>query len=452
MSNPPFFSFLPLDARSAALRALKLSDDGLLAQHALNLALSSAQPGLSPRDRRLASELFYGVLRTEIRIDFLLGRVLHNSQKLPQILRSILRLGVYGLLFQDKVPQYAAVFAAVEQARRLFPSSLARLTNAVLRGIQRMGEAVFLPQFYVADETSADDAQWRGLCLYYSLPHAVADIWEKSYGRSTAIALLQRSFARPWTGLRLNATHFSVGVLRAALLAAGASAVAQNAFAFAPGTLPLSLLGKPLSHWHTNGAISFQSAGSQAVLEALGLAERNSCAWWDACAGQGGKALALLERGVEVVLCSDISLNRLSRISGQCRILGLRKPHIVQANAVAPPLARWGGHILLDVPCSGLGVLARRPDLRRRGNVGHLDRYVALQSRILRRTAGCLLPGRCLAYITCTLNPAENQGQIARFLAEHADFSLSVEWQTTPEHPWMEGMYGALLARGREKA
>jgi 16S rRNA (cytosine967-C5)-methyltransferase len=73
---------------------------------------------------------------------------------------------------------------------------------------------------------------------------------------------------------------------------------------------------------------------------------------------------------------------------------------------------------------------------------------VALQARILRRAAAGLLPGRCLAYITCTLNPAENQDQVARFLAAHADFSLVAEWQTPPEHPWMEGMFGALLARG----
>jgi 16S rRNA (cytosine967-C5)-methyltransferase len=449
MRDPSFFPSLPWNARNAALRALKLSDEGLLAQHALDVVLTSAEPELPVRDRRLAAELFYGVLRTEIRIDFLLGRVLHKSRKLPQILRSILRLGVYGLLFQDRIPQYAAVFAAVEQARRLFSPSLARLTNALLRSVQRMGEAVFLPQFYVADEPSADGAQWRGLCLYYSLPRAIADIWENSYGRSTAIALLQRSFARPWAGLRLNATHFSAGALRAALLAAGANAVASNGFAFAPGGLPLNLLGKPLSRWHGEGAISFQSAGSQAVLEALGLVERNSYVWWDACAGQGGKAFALLERGVAVVLCSDVSLNRLSRIPVRCRSLGLPPPHIVRANAAEPPLARWEGHILLDVPCSGLGVLARRPDLRRRISVGHFYRCATLQSRILRRAAGCLLPGRCLAYITCTLNPAENQGQIARFLAEHADFSLAAEWQTPPEHPWMEGMYGALLARGR---
>jgi 16S rRNA (cytosine967-C5)-methyltransferase len=186
------------------------------------------------------------------------------------------------------------------------------------------------------------------------------------------------------------------------------------------------------------------------VLGALGLAEQKSHAWWDACAGQGGKALALLERGVQVALCSDTSRGRLSRISPQCSVLALPRPHIVQANAMAPPLARWNGHILLDVPCSGLGVLSSRPDLRRRISAGHLDGCAALQACILRQAAGCLLPGRRLAYITCTLNPAENQRQVACFLAEHADFSLAVEWQTPLEHPWMEGMYGALLARERK--
>ncbi|MDR2056046.1 MAG: antitermination protein NusB [Desulfovibrio sp.] len=452
MRENVFFASLPPDARSTALRALLLTEQGMLAQHALDLALTSARPELSARDGRLATELFYGVLRTEIRIDFLLGRALRKPQNLPQALRSVLRLGVYSLLFQDRVPQYAAVSAAVEQAHRLFPASLARLVNAALRGVQRMGEAVFQPQFYVVDKAPSDDARWRGLCLYYSLPRVIADIWEKAYGRSAAITLLQRSFARPWAGLRLNVAHPSADVLRPALLAADASAVAPNGFAFAPGSLPPGLLGKPLSHWQAVGAVSFQSAGSQTVLEALGLAGLGSRAWWDACAGRGGKTCALLERGVEVALCSDVSPGRLSHISGQCRILGLPQPHIVLASAAEPPLARWDGHILLDAPCSGLGVLARRPDLRRRVNLGHLDRCATLQSRLLRRGAGCLLPGRCLAYVTCTLNPAENQEQIARFLAKHADFSLAAEWQTPSGHPWMEGMYGALLARGRGRS
>jgi 16S rRNA (cytosine967-C5)-methyltransferase len=247
-------------------------------------------------------------------------------------------------------------------------------------------------------------------------------------------------------------THASADVLRTALTEAGASAVASNGFAFAPGALPSFLLGMPLSNWQAAGAVSFQSAGSLAALEALGLAERKSFAWWDACSGQGGKAFALLERGVEVVLCSDTSLNRLSRISAQCIALGLRKPRIVQADAASPPLAGWDGHILLDVPCSGLGVLARRPDLRRRITAGHFERCAALQARILRRTAGYLLPGRCLAYITCTLNPEENQSQISRFLAEHDGFTLVAEWQTPLEHPWLEGMYGALLERVNETA
>ncbi|MDR2745415.1 MAG: antitermination protein NusB [Desulfovibrio sp.] len=447
MRRNTFFALRLTDARGAALHALSLVDKGLLAQHALEVASSSAHCELSVRDRRLASDLFYGVLRAELRIDVLLERFFDKPENLASTLRSVLRLGVYGLLFQDRVPQYAAVSAAVEQARRLFSPSLSRLTNAVLRGVQRMGEAVFQPQFYVVDKTPSDAARWHGLCRYFSLPSVIADIWDKSYSRPMATVLLQKSFARPWTGLRLNAAHCSADVLRAALLAAGASAVASNGFAFAPGRLPSSLLGKPLSHWHGGGAISFQSAGSQAVLEALGLAGRNSRAWWDACAGQGGKTFALLERGVAVDLCSDTSRSRLSRISGQCRVLGLAQPHIVQASAVAPPLTRWDGHILLDVPCSGLGVLARRPELRRRVTVEHLDRCAALQASILRQTASCLLPERCLAYITCTLNPAENQEQIVRFLAGHAKFSLAAEWQTPLEHPWLEGMYGALLVR-----
>jgi 16S rRNA (cytosine967-C5)-methyltransferase len=439
---------MPPNARNAALQALTLlTDSGLFAQQALDSALLCSQNELSVEDKNLAAELFYGVLRTEIRLDFLLGKILAKPQKLPRILRSILHLGIYGLLFQDRVPRYAAVYAAVEQARLFFSMPLVRLSNAALRAVQRLGEGVFEQQFYVEDETLSQEAQWRSFCIYYAIPRLIADLWDKAYGRRTAIALMRRSFERPWRALRVNVKHASASSLLLFLAESGGCQIAQSGFAFAAGTFPQNLLDKSVAYWQNEGAISFQAAGSQIVLEKLGLIDQEMHQWWDACAGQGGKTLALLECGVPVSLCSDISPFRLARIPEQCSTLALPQPHVVLANASLPPLACWEGHILLDVPCSGLGVLARRPDLRRRAGVKRFSFFPVLQSRILRQVARFILPGRCVAYVTCTLNPAENQEQIACILKERKDFSLVREWQTPHEHPWMEGMYGALLKR-----
>jgi 16S rRNA (cytosine967-C5)-methyltransferase len=431
-----------------ALRALLLCDDGLLAQAALDKAVASAS-NPDGRDRRLAAEIFYGVLRAEIRIDFLLSRVLRKPFALPSAVRHILRIAVYAMLFQDRVPHYAAISAAVAQTGYLFPKSLSRLVNAALRSVQRMGDDVREPQFYVEDKDCPNKARWWALARYHSIPRHIADMWENAYGRDNAIALLRRSSARPWTGLRLNSRHPFAERLRQALLALGAANPGENAFAFAPGSLPPLVLNRPLADWAAGGVLSFQSCGSQLALLGLGLGGFGSAPWWDACAGQGGKTCFLLERGAGVALCSDTSLPRLGRLGCECRRLMLPVPPLVQADAACAPLSSWSGHILLDVPCSGLGVLARRPEIRRRLSPERIGQHVALQSRILDQTAHLLGNGCCLVYVTCTLNPEENERRVAALLAEHPQFRLVRQWITPFDHPWLEGMYAALLTKGR---
>lgn len=454
-----FLKKLPRNGRTAALHALLLTDADLSAQEALAAALADAQSGLpgrndalSSQERHLCAELVYGCLRSEIRIAYLLRRVLPRPERLPLPLSHILELAVYALLFQERVPDHAAVYGAVEQAEHLFGRSLARVANGALRSIQRFGAAVNTPEFYTEDTGRGTFGAWDGLCRYYSLPRWFADLWLAAYGEENALSLMRRSFARPWTGLRINARHALAPDLRAALLALAENcrgqAVGFWGMAFAPGALPAEVLGNSLEHWRRGGALSFQSAGSQLVVEELGL----TC-WrgkvWDACAGFGGKSAALLERGVDVALSTDRAWSRLRHLPGLCRDLRLPAPAVCLADATAPSLSRWDGHILLDAPCSGLGVLARRPDIRKasRRSPADLEQLADLQSRLLDRLGGLLQPGRELAYITCTLNPAENEQAVARLLRARPELALLRQWQTPHAHPWLEGMYGAVLRR-----
>lgn len=213
--------------------------------------------------------------------------------------------------------------------------------------------------------------------------------------------------------------------------------------AFAPGQMPRAVLGHELRHWQALGALSWQSAGSQTALLELGLDKWREPVW-DACAGHGGKSMALMEWGVPVGLCTDRSAQRLRGLSGQCAALNLPCPVCCLADAARPPVRVWQGHILVDAPCSGLGVLARRPDIRRR-EPQHLAELEGLQRAILGTLADYLQPGRELAYITCTLNPAENEQAVACVLKSHNNFRLVRQWQTSHEHGWLEGMYGAVL-------
>lgn len=456
---------LPCNARTLALQALLRVDAGQSAQQALAEALDQraffadcSQAAHSPapagatrpltqhqsadlpsQERHLCSELVYGCLRAEIRIACVLGKVLPRPQALPRPMLHILALAVYALLFQVRVPAHAAVHTAVEQVRTLFGSALARVANAALRSVQRLGESPLHPAFYGKEH-------WAARACYYSVPLWLAKLWRVAYGEDAALALMQRSFERPWTALRINALHAAADDLRTALLALpGACAAGSWGVAFMPGALPEWLLERNLSHWQNEGALSSQSAGSQIILEALGLTGWREPVW-DACAGYGGKSAALMERGVPVAFCTDRAFSRLRFLPQLCRRLRLPVPATVLADGTRPPLTRWPGHILVDAPCSGLGVLARRPDIRRRGQE-HLAQLEALQAHLLFRLADLLDSGRELAYITCTLNPAENEKVVERLLRERADLRLLRQWQTSHAHPWLEGMYGAVLLR-----
>ena len=438
-------------ARHCALWALLLADTGMTAQQALAAALSSASTtasssetsGLAPVERNLCSELVYGYLRTELRIAFILSRVLPRPQSLPRPLLHVLGLAVYGLLFQNKVPDHAAVFSAVETAQALYGQGLARVANGALRSVQRLADAPMHEDFYLPKGAETGCAEHMG--LFYSLPLWIMGHWYKHYGRDAALQLARRSFARPWSAVRVNAQHSSSVVLREALLASGGVAVGQWGVAFAPGAQPSAVCGQSLHDLQREGALSYQSAGSQLVLEELGLYGWDKPVW-DVCAGFGGKTVALLERGIAVPFATDRSMQRLSALPGQCERLVLSCPSVALADAVKPPLKRWDGHLLVDAPCSGLGVLARRPDIRRRAPHEATD-HEGLQQSILASLASVMRSGCQMAYITCTLRPNENEKQIERLVRESDGLQVLRQWQTPHDHPWLEGMYGTLLCK-----
>jgi len=442
---------LPFTARNVALSALLSVDAGQSAQQALSLAFGQSfaegadksAASLPTVERNLCSELVYGYLRSEIRIAFVLAQVLPRPQSLPRPLLHVLGLAVYSLMFQDRIPDHAAVFSAVETTRALYGSALAKVANGALRSLQRLADAPLQPDFYLPGGVAVGSVEH--LALFYSLPLWIVGHWCKRYGPQAAEQLAQRSFARPWSALRVNACHVLGHDLLSDLLAQGGTPVGQWGAAFAPGNLPAQACGKALTDLLACGAVSFQSAGSQLVLEKLGLYDWKRPVW-DVCAGFGGKTVALLEREVAVAFSTDRNLQRLTGLPGQCARLLLPCPGTALIDAVAPPCSAWAGHMLIDVPCSGLGVLARRPDIRRRPQQQALE-HEQLQGRMLERLVAMLQPGCELAYITCTLRMQENEKQIQKVMRNAPGLQLVRQWQTPHEHPWLEGMFGAVLRK-----
>lgn len=438
------------DGRELAVRALELMDEGMPVQAAVDAVLAGSDP--PARERRLCSELVYGCARERIRCDVILGRLLRRPGALPRSMRHCLAIAVHSLLFQDRIPPHAAISTAVRQVERRYGARLAGVANGALRSLQRLGQAPLEAAWYEEARDAPGQRTWRAACRFWSMPPVIAELWRAAYGEETALALMRRSFRRPWTGVRINAAHPRAEAVRRALEAAAPEAARAAAgawgLAFAPGALPEEVLGMSLTELRAVGALEFQSAGSQAVLQELGLLDWDAPVW-DACAGVGGKSRALLEAGVPVRLATDLSRGRLARVRTGPSPGSRRAPLPVIADAAQPPVRAWNGHILVDAPCSGLGVLGRRPDIRFPGrrSVAVLREYPKTQGRILAALAARLQPGRELAYLTCTLNPSENEAAVASLMEADTGLALVRSWSTPMTHPWLEGMYGAVVRR-----
>lgn len=429
------------DARSLAINALNICQKGMSAQEALDLTL--AKPGVQDREKALCTELFYGSLRADLRIEYILSVFLKNPGKLPPSMISILKLALYSLLFLTRQPEYAPVSWAVETVGKVFGKPLAGLANAVLRNFLRTGEAPRRLDFY---KKPSDIDELAAQARFYSLPFWLAAFWRESYP-GHYLNLMQRSFQRPPPAFRLNRQKAEAALLAADATRAGLEHVLPWAFSSANCPLPYPFNAKGIQELHRQGLLSWQAAGSQMVMSEL-FTEISGAPIWDACAGVGGKSLWLLENGFDCSLASDISEKRLSMISSECMRLDLNRPTLFVGSPEA--IFAWEGHILIDAPCSGLGVLARRPDIlmhATKEGSGILKKHLAQQRHLLDRSAKIISPGFNIIYITCTLNHFENEDQVQSFLARHPDFSLLKVWQSSTGHPWIEGMFGAVLQK-----
>ncbi len=423
------------DPRRLALSVYEDIMSGNTVQNALDNALKKEK--LSFQDVSLCTELVYGFCRYSIRIDAILAVFLKKPKSLPSRMRCILGFSVYEILFLDKVPVYASISTSVNRISKLFGKKMGGLANALLRKISQETEALLSIEFY------------KERASFYSVQGWQYTLFVQSYGQENAEKILFRSLQRPKTCIRLNPLHAQYKALSAqCALHAHTEKLAFSAFAFL-AKKPPTLLGKSLDDWHSEGALSWQSAASQEVLfQCLAHVPRLSeRPFYDACAGQGGKSFILLEQGKKVHLASDTSLLRLRQFKKTAQRLNLTSPHVVCQSASALSCIPHEMSMILDVPCSGFGTLARRPEIRIRRTQEEVQQYILLQSEILKSVWASLSIYSHIIYITCTLNPAENEGQIQNFLQGKLDARLVFEWQTPHSHPWLEGMYVAVIEK-----
>lgn len=400
-------------ARDTALNVLiACRTHGAWADAALKAQLARDQ--LSPQDAALCSRMVYGVTQNRLLLDFYLAA--YCSQKpdhLQPPLLDILRLGAYQILFLDKVPDRAAVSEAVELAKRSGRGQAAGLVNAMLRKLSQNKNA--LPPIPDRDEA-------KFLSIRYSHPKWLVKRLLELLGREEAEAFLAaNNTAAPLT-VQVNPLKTTPEALTAELEALG---VRVTPHAWVPGCLELSGTGD-LTALEPFQAGHFLVQDGAAALAARAAAVTPGQRVLDVCAAPGGKsfgaAFAMEDRGK--ILACDLHENKLKRIQDGARRLGLTSICTAAADGreFRPEWEAAFDTVLVDAPCSGLGIIRKKPDTRYK-KADDLFTLPVVQQAILDNACRYVKPGGVLVYSTCTILPEENQQVTDAFLAQHRDFS-----------------------------
>jgi len=408
-------------ARRAAYKVLRrVFEDGAWADRALHAAAG----GLDARERALATRLAYGAVQRRATLDHV-AEVLSGRSRLDPPVRAALRLGLYQLIYLDAIPDHAAVNASVALARHDAPRA-AGLVNAVLRRATREARDAVER---LTDETPQDAA------LKHSVPLWLAERWFAELGPGEARALLAAVNEPAESALRVNA------------LAAGRDEVlAEVPGHAAPDDPDAIVLDAPFdAHGHplfARGAYQPQSRASQRVARALDPQPGERIL--DLCAAPGGKTthLAALMRAGSVVAVErhEGRAAQLARTVARLHAGGVVR--VDHADATDERRDGPFDRVLVDPPCSGLGTLQSRPDLRWHAVP---EAPTDLQARIL-DTAAAAGPKR-IVYSTCTISRAENEDQVGAFLERHPGFVLSATQVTLPHRDRTDGFFIATLDR-----
>ena len=406
----------PAPARAAAVRALvRVAIDDAFADLALDAELTARR--LTPRDAGLATELVYGTLRWQRYLDWLLAP--HSRRRLetldPRVL-VLLRLAVYQIVFLERVPAFAAVSDAVSLTRARAKPGVAEFVNAVLRSFTRRGAAEREPAL-PADPVEA-------LAIRTSFPTWLARRWMERYGTDEATRLMRAMNDRPPITVRVNTLRSSRAAVAERLAAEeGLRALPTP---LAPEGLAVEGGGAP-GAWHVfqDGAIAIQDEASMLIAHLLEPFPGAVVA--DACAAPGTKAthLAQLMENRGLIYALDPQPARLARVAEAAARLGVGiiEPRGGTAEALAGDLRDRCDAVLVDAPCSNLGVLRRNPDVKWRRREEDIAVSGRRQADILTAAATMVKPGGRLVYATCSLEPEENEAVIRTLREARLDFS-----------------------------
>jgi 16S rRNA (cytosine967-C5)-methyltransferase len=390
------------DARSRASAALR----GFF-REATAIDRAALTAGLPERDGDLARELVSGVLRNRVRLDYELSHVSRFPlEKLAPGVREALEVALYPMRFLDRIPVRASVHEGVEEARRRGGEGASRLANAVLRRLAR--ERVPLP--------AGDDA--ASLAALFSHPTFLVERWLARFGLERTRSILAADNERGALSLLFDARRTDASSLLRELAEEGVIAEPS----------PLSSCGLRVTSGHPlrtaafrDGRLYVADIGSQILVKLLPAGG----ALLDLAAAPGGKSIAALFSGLfDRAFALDRSLSRMPALLQNRRRLRLAALAPAAADLRRLPIALGSAsRVLLDAPCTGTGTLRKNPEIRYRLHPEAIAGLAATQRELLAAASRVVAPGGFLLYSTCSLEAEENEGVVAAFLADSADFA-----------------------------
>ncbi len=422
------------NARKIALNALcDVRSGGAYSNITLNKYFS--ENDLSVADKSLATALFYGVLDRTITLDFVLSQHIKTSLKKVQPLAlEILREALYQVMYMDKIPDSAAVNEAVKLIKNSKHKHLSGFVNGVLRNILR--EGIKLP----------DGSDVKSLGVIYSCPEWIIKSFIEDYGLENATQLLEHSLHTPPVTLRVNTLKTNATDLTKELLKENISVCQtklENALEIAGG------IDVTKSIAYHNGLFHVQDVASQTVVSVL--APQSDEKVLDICAAPGGKTFTMaqnMENCGKIVAC-DLYEKRVELIKKGAKRLGITNIDARQNDAVKINNTFENFDVILcDVPCSGLGVIRRKPEIKYKDITEYKD-ITLIQSKILENSAEYLKANGRILYSTCTLRRCENEDIIQRFLDKHPQYELKYQRTFMPHVDGSDGFYCALLQKSR---
>lgn len=401
----------PTPARRAAFEVLRrVFEHDAYADRALRSAADRLE--LVGRERAQAQRLAYGAVQRRRTSDHVIERLARRRvDRIDPPLLAALRLGGYELLFEDAVAEHAAVDQAVELAKGAGRRRGAGLVNAVLRRLATEGRPLIAA-------LGEDDP--RAAAIRHSLPDWIAELWWEERGRERALGLMAAANEPPRRTFRVTQRGLGTGVAERL----GRSGAEFEAIAAPAGAAELiEIRGRgwgPVEEAIEEGALLPQSPGSAAAAALLGVEPGDRVL--DLCAAPGIKATQLAAAAAPGgrVVAVERDAGRAAELRSLCRRVGAGAVEVVVADGTELVVGDGYDRVLVDAPCSGLGTLASRPDLRWRRSRREIESIATAEERLLAAGARALRPGGSLVYSVCTVSRREGAGVVARVAASGA--------------------------------